>query len=222
MEVVVHPEKEIVVTAVDNDRQIAVGDTRDQVDRRSCLPSFGMLGLRAQQLRNLPVFGERADIQPAARTADGPEQLLMPDRQRHGAETAHAEARDRASAAVARNGITFLDGRKQFPRHESLVKALRPHLAVEVPARRAVGTDEGDSFSVGNGGQRRFDPEPRRLIAAVTVEQIDRRAGIRRRSAVGQNHDHGNVAVHGSAAHRKRIDRSGGGKLRRQPRQQKG
>lgn len=119
-----------------------------------------MLGLRAQQLRNLPVFGERADIQPAARTADGPEQLLMPDRQRHGAEAAHAEARDRASAAVARNGITFLDGRKQFPRHESLVKALRPHLAVEVPARRAVGTDEGDSFAVGDGGQRRFDPEP--------------------------------------------------------------
>jgi len=116
----------------------------------------------------------------------------------------------------------LLDGRKQFPRHESLVKALRPHLAVEIPARRAVGTDEGDSFAVGDGGQRRFDPEPRRLIAAVTVEQVDRRAGIRRRSAVGQDHDHGNVAVHGSAAHRKRIDRSGGGKLRRQPRQQKG
>ena len=56
MEVVVHPEEEIVVTAVDNDRQIAVGDTRDQVDRRSRLPSFGMLGLRAQQLRKPPML----------------------------------------------------------------------------------------------------------------------------------------------------------------------
>ena len=188
VEIVVYTEEEIVVTAVEDNRQIPVLDQRNQVNRRRFVPGFGMLGLLAQQLRNLPVLRERPDVEPAAGTAGRAEQILVLYRQRHGAESAHAQTGNGPSAALAGDGIASLHSGQQLPYHERFIEAFFAHLAVEVPAVAHTRADESDSLAVGERGQRRLDSQPGGFIAAVTVQQVDYRAGEKPRNVVFQEY----------------------------------
>lgn len=110
VEIVVYLEEEIVVAAVEDDRQVAIPELRDEVDGRSLFPGFGMLRDLAQQLRDLPVLRKGRMSSPPLVLPAAPNSPLCFMASDMAPKPPMLRARDRASRAVAGYGITRFDG----------------------------------------------------------------------------------------------------------------
>ena len=80
MEVVIHFEKEIAVTAIEDNSQFTVLDTVNLHDCRMSVPNLLIVALVSEQLVHLPIIGERSDIDSATRTTDRTKHILMTKR----------------------------------------------------------------------------------------------------------------------------------------------
>ena len=77
---VVHVEKEVVVAAVDHQRQIAVRYAVQLGHHRMVVPRLAVGRLLAELFGHFPVLGERTDIHAAARRSAGAERILVAER----------------------------------------------------------------------------------------------------------------------------------------------
>ena len=80
MEVVIHFEKEIAVTAIEDNSQFTVLDTVNLHDCRMSVPNLLIVALVSEQLVHLPIIGERSDIDSATRTTGRTKHILMTKR----------------------------------------------------------------------------------------------------------------------------------------------
>lgn len=80
VEVVIHFEKEIAVTAIEDNSQLAVFDTVDLHDCRVTVPDLLIVALVSELLAHFPVVGERTDIDSATRASGGAKHILMTER----------------------------------------------------------------------------------------------------------------------------------------------
>jgi len=80
MEVVIHFEKEIAVTAIEDNSQFTVLDTVNLHDCRMIVPNLLIVALVSELLAHLPIIGERSDIDSATRTTGRTKHILMTKR----------------------------------------------------------------------------------------------------------------------------------------------
>ena len=92
-------KEEILITAVENERQFAVPERRGLVDHRMRVPALRVVFQFAQLGLHLPRIGEGTYIHAARGRTCGPETVFVPQCDPKGAVTAHAEARNSAPLA---------------------------------------------------------------------------------------------------------------------------
>ena len=204
---VVHVEKEVVVTAVDHQRQIAVRYAVQLGHHRMVVPRLAIGRLLAELFGHFPVLGERTDIHAAARRSAGAERILVAERKPQPAVAAHAETRNRTARTVAPRRIVGVHVIDQLARDEGLETRRGVFRAVPVPAVLAVGTNDDHAVPVGHLRQRRLHVEPRFLIAAVSVKQVQHRHSDSALRRVGHDHDDRDLLFHRFAPHGNPVDR---------------
>ena len=173
------------------------------------VPRLAVGRLLAELFGHFPVLGERTDIHAAARRSAGAERILVAERKPQPAVAAHAETRNRAARTVAPRRIVGVHVIDQLARDEGLETRRGVFRAVPVPAVLAVGTNDDHAVPVGHLRQRRLHVEPRFLIAAVSVKQVQHRHSDSALRRVGHDHDDRDLLFHRFAPHGDPLDRRG-------------
>ena len=109
MEVIIHFEKEITVTAIEDDSQLTILDAVDLRDCRMTVPDLLVVALASELFTHLPVIREGADIDSATRTTGCAKHILMTERQPHGSVSAHAQPCDGTTGTVFHCRIFGID-----------------------------------------------------------------------------------------------------------------
>lgn len=165
-----------------------------------CVPTFGILGIVAELLFHLPVFGKRPNVYTAADAASCPENVGVPHREPQAAVSAHAESGNGAPFAAGACGVMTVYVGGEFVRDKGLKLRLGLGRAVPVPAAFAIGAYENEAVAGGYLVERRLGVYPAALVAAVSVQEIDDRVCGASVVVVGENDKAGDGALHLVAA----------------------
>ena len=124
----------------------------DQVDDRMFLPYFLIFTFFAQPFTHIPVIGERTDIDTAACASGCTENILMTEREPHGAVASHAQTGDGACRAVFYCRVVGVDIIDQLLSDKSFIAVRRIDRTVPIPAVLAIRTNKYDSILVSDFG----------------------------------------------------------------------
>ena len=114
MQILVHIQKEIRFTTVDNDSQIPVFYLVNLIDNRMFIPYLFIVCKFAQLFRHIPVQRERTDIYPATGTSTGTKRIFMTDSVPHSPMSSHAQSCYGTSFPVSNRLIMSVNILHQF------------------------------------------------------------------------------------------------------------
>ena len=208
VEIQVHPIEEILITAVENERQLTVPERSGLADHRMRVPAFRIVFQLTQLSLHLPRVGERTDVHASRGRPRGPEAVFVAQRHPQSAVTAHAQSRDGASLARRNRQVAGIDPVGQLLRHEGLELRRRIEGTVPIPTVGTVGADDDHPAGIGQRAQV-GDVLPRRVRTAETMQQVEH--GHAPPDAPVGNHDQRrDVAPHLRTEDRHRVDPCGG------------
>ena len=212
VEVQIHLIEEILITAVEDERQLAVPERSGLTDHRMRVPAFRIVFQFAQLFLHLPRVGERPDVHASRGRSCSPETVFVAQRYPQRAVTAHAQARDGAALARRNRQVAGVDPVGQFLRHEGLELRRRIEGTVPIPTVRAVGADDDHPAGVGQRTQV-GDVLPRRVRTAETMQQVEH-GHAPPDAGIGNHDQRRNFALHLRAENRHRVDLRSGGSRR--------
>ena len=93
-------EKEIVYSAVDDNSEISIVESRYEVDNGVFVPAFFIGNEFSQLIFHFPVRRERADIETSAGAAYGSENIAVTDCIPHGSVSSHTEPGNGSCLAI--------------------------------------------------------------------------------------------------------------------------
>lgn len=156
VQVLVHLQKEIALTAIKDDGQVAVLNLVYLVDDRMLVPAFLVGGKFAQLPAHLPVLRERPDVNATTGTTCRTKHFLVPEGIPQGTVTAHAQARNGPSLPRGHRPIMTVGILYQLGRDKRLVAVGRIQRTVPIPTVLSVGANKIMPFSSAMRGSSGF------------------------------------------------------------------
>ena len=148
MVVLIHLQKEIAVTAIEDQSDLVFPQGWNQIDNRVLLPVFRIFCLLTYLHAHLPVFRERADIHATAGTSRSGENIAMTKAIPHSTMSTHAQAGNSTSLTIGHCLIMGIHVFHQLIRDESLIPYIRVQRAIPIPRILTIRAYEKDTLLI--------------------------------------------------------------------------
>src|SRR3712207_3497621 len=203
----IYVQEKVSLAAINYYRQVAIFYSVYLIHYAMLVPRLFIGGKLSQPLGDFPISRKHTYVYPAAGASACAEGIFMPEGNPQCAVSAHAQAGDGTGFPVGYRRIMGVDILHQFRRNKGFVTVRRILRTVPIPTVLSVGTNENDSFFIGNLRQVGLNRNPALCISAVSVKQVNNRTSHRFLSAghVGDDRHYLNIALHRRASYPQRV-----------------